>query len=142
MTAQQIKAYYNLISEKSLPDSEIRTRVEIIRIIERETGLEFKDTADFHSKVRAFIDRASDIGGIRLREDRQRRGWTIDTLAKILDISTRHLSRMESGQVSLSPSAFAFLHGDVNGKTESRIRRIGGADGTKNGHPATTPLGA
>jgi AraC-like DNA-binding protein len=139
MTTEQIKAYYIAIINKELDDSRLDERVEIIRILERETGLDFKNTADFKAKMNAFLARASDTCGTKLREERKRRGWSIETLAKILDMSPRHLARMEAGSVRLSRVAFEFLYGDGSEKTKSRIQRIGGADRGRNDHPATTP---
>lgn len=141
-TPEQIKALYGVIVNREISDSQLSERADIVRTLERETGMEFKDTADFKSKMDAFLARAANTGGFKLRDERQRRGWSISTLAKILDLSPRHLARIEAGQAPLSNGAFAFLHGDVNGKIKSRQNRLGGANVRKNAIPDTPQRGA
>ena len=138
MTPEQIKAYYNVIVNRKFDDAHLSERADIIRLIEKETGLEFKNTDDFKSKVDAFLARSSDTAGIKLREERQRRGWSVETLAKILTVSPRHLIRMEDGRSGLCRSAFGFLHGDMSEKTKSRIQRLGSVELHEDGIPATT----
>jgi len=83
------KRLYEIILNHELGDdsSGIQQRVEIIRELESITGKEFRNTAEFHQEVQAYIEnRGARVGtlGTRLRKARKRAGLTIKELATSL----------------------------------------------------------
>jgi len=61
---ERVKSLYSIIANSQLgndPES-LQTRVDIIRELERITRQDFKSTADFHSKINAWLmDKQSGI---------------------------------------------------------------------------------
>jgi len=108
---EKIKAYYSIFCENKLGDSPdaLQERVNIIRFLEKELKTEFKDTQDFHRKVDAFLMKKEKIGGTKLREIRNEKGWSQEVLAASLGCSCRHLNRMEQNHVPLSKNALRFV---------------------------------
>ena len=108
---EKIKAYYSIICENKLGDSPdaLQERVNIKRFLEKELKTEFKDTQDFHRKVKAFLMKKEKTGGTKLREIRNEKGWSQGALAGSLGCSCRHLNRMEQNNVPLSKNALRFV---------------------------------
>ena len=95
MSGQNIENYlrakrlYEIICNHELGDdsSGVQQRVDIIGELESITGKQFRNSAEFHQEVQAYIDnRGARIGplGTRLRKARKRAGLTIKELATSL----------------------------------------------------------
>ena len=112
--AEKIKRLYQTICKGELGDdpNSLQKRVDIIRYLEGELKTEFRDTKDFHEKIRAFLmyggkRRATE--GRRLKEARERLGWTQEQLAEALRVHRRTIIRFESNQYRLSRKALKWL---------------------------------
>lgn len=101
---------YAIICNKELGDDarSVNTRVDIIRELERITCSNFKDTADFHRTVSAFIMRESS-GGDRLRKFRKSKRWSQGELAIHLGVSQQFVAQMEAGKRPLSEKARSLI---------------------------------
>lgn len=54
-----------------------------------------------HRESRRFAREATALGG-RVRELRQRRGWTLEVAAEAMDLDLKHLQKVESGQINVT----------------------------------------
>ena len=73
-------------------------RVCIVRELEKITGKQFRNTAEFHREVGAYLARKSRIketDGGRLRRARKRAKLTIEVLAAELGVTERTIIRWE-----------------------------------------------
>jgi DNA-binding transcriptional regulator YiaG len=104
----RIRNLYCLIENGALPDSKILTRTLIVEQLENAVGLEFKDTADFHEKVDAFLRRGGRPGD-QLLAARKERHWSQRTLGSHLGVSCQFVKEMEKGRKSLSDKALVFI---------------------------------
>ena len=108
---KKIKTYYSIICKNKLGDNpdDFQTRINIIRLLEKELKTEFIDTQDFHRKGEAFFMKKERTGGTSLREIRNKNGWSQQALAYSLGCSCQHLNRMEQNKVPLSKKALRFV---------------------------------
>lgn len=105
---KQIKKLYRIIKENRLPDSQLDTRVNIVRYLEEVTGNDFKSTKDFHEKMERFLSSQSYTGN-ELKEARERKGWNQDALAFKLHTSRQYVGCMEKGTKPLNSKALRFI---------------------------------
>jgi ribosome-binding protein aMBF1 (putative translation factor) len=80
------KEPYKIICNHELGDdsSGVQQRVAIIRELESITGKDFRNTAEFHREVQAFIEKKGERVlslGVRLKKARKKKGWTQKQLA-------------------------------------------------------------
>jgi DNA-binding XRE family transcriptional regulator len=97
---ERAKRLYTIIVNGELGDDEDGTckRVCIIRELEGITHKDFRNTAEFHREVSAFLARKSRIketDGGRLRRARKRAKLTIKELAAELGVTKRTMIRWE-----------------------------------------------
>ena len=107
-TAERVRNLYRVIENGLLPDDDAWPRVAIVRELERLTGTEFGDTADFRAKVEAFILRGGQPGA-QLVEARKAKRWSQRALALSLGISQQFVAAMEKGRKPLTDKALAFI---------------------------------
>ena len=105
---ERVRNLYAIIVYESLPDGKIDTIVRIIETLERLTCSQFKDTADFHKKIGAFLVRKSSNGKL-LREFRKSKGWSQGDLAIHLAVSQQFVAKMESDKTPLTEAAHALI---------------------------------
>lgn len=85
----RVKELYEIICNRVLGDdsSGVQQKVEIIRELESITGKEFRNTAEFHQEVQAYIknkgERIASLGA-RIKRARKRKKWSLKELAKNL----------------------------------------------------------
>jgi DNA-binding transcriptional regulator YiaG len=111
---ERIKRLYQVICNGELGDDpgSLQRRVDIIRYLEGELKTEFRDTQDFHEKIRAFLmyggkKRATE--GRRLKEAREKLGWSQQKLAEALGVSRQTIIRFENNKYRLSRKALKWL---------------------------------
>lgn len=109
---EQALAYVALLGSDKIPyDSDgTQKRVEIVRLLERMTGKEFKNTADMKAKVNHFTA----FGGHRgedIKTARKMRGWSQADLGICLGISAQFVKEMEKGRKPLTDKAISFIEG-------------------------------
>lgn len=111
----RVKRLYTIIVNGELGDDEngLFNRVCIVRELEKITGKQFRDTAEFHREVSAFLAKKSRIketDGTRFRRARQRGGLTIKELAVELGVTKRTVIRWERNESPLSEIAVEWLN--------------------------------
>jgi len=109
------KNLYAIIVNGEMGDNEdsVCNRVCIIRELEGITHKDFRNTAEFHREVSAFLARKSRIketDGGRLRRARKRAKLTIKELAVELGVTKRTVIRWERNESPLSASAVEWLN--------------------------------
>jgi DNA-binding XRE family transcriptional regulator len=97
---ERAKRLYTIIVNRELGDDEdsVCKRVCIVRELEAITHKDFRNTAEFHREVSAFLVRKSRIketDGGRLRRARKRAKRTIEALAAELGVTERTVIRWE-----------------------------------------------
>jgi DNA-binding transcriptional regulator YiaG len=97
---ERAKRLYTIIVNRELGDDEdsVCKRVCIVRELEAITHKDFRNTAEFHREVSAFLVRKSRIketDGGRLRRARKRAKLTIKALAVELGVTERTVIRWE-----------------------------------------------
>ena len=88
-------------------------RVCIIRELEGITRKQFRNTAEFHREVSAFLARKSRIketDGARFRRARKRAKMTIKELADKIGVAKMTIIRWERNESPLSESAVEWLN--------------------------------
>jgi DNA-binding transcriptional regulator YiaG len=106
----EVKRMYGLIRDWVLPDNSngLQDRVNIVRRLERMTCSDFKDTADFHRKVSAFLAK-NDNNGTELRIKRKDLGWTLDRMGAYLGVSRQFVHQMELSRKPLNDKALELI---------------------------------
>lgn len=101
--------YFAIISNELMGDSpgELQARVDMIRQLEKITGKEFKNTADFIERMEKLFSASNQATA--LREERERLGWTQARLAAFLGVSQQMIAKMENGSKPLNLKALRFL---------------------------------
>jgi len=112
---ERVKRLYTIIVNGELGDDEdsLCKRVCIVRELEAITHKDFRNTAEFHREVSAFLARKSRIKeteGARFRRARRRAGLTIKELAVELGVTKRTVIRWERNESPLSASAVEWLN--------------------------------
>lgn len=112
---ERAKNLYGILANGEIGDDQNGTcnRFLIVRELERITGKEFRDTAQFHREVCAFMARKSrnhETEGGRFRRARQGAGLTIKQLACELGVTKRTVIRWERNESPLSASAVEWLN--------------------------------
>jgi len=112
---ERVRRLYTIIVNGELGDDEdsVMNRVCIIRELEAITHKDFRNTAEFHREVSAFLARKSRIketDGARLRRARKRAKLTIKALAVELGVTNRTVIRWEINESPLSASAVEWLN--------------------------------
>jgi DNA-binding transcriptional regulator YiaG len=112
---ERVKRLYTIIVNGELGDDEdsVCKRVCIIRELEGITHKGFRNTAEFHREVSAFLARKSRVketDGGRLRRARKRAKLTIKELAAELGVTKRTVIRWERNGSPLSASAVEWLN--------------------------------
>jgi ribosome-binding protein aMBF1 (putative translation factor) len=113
----RVSRLYAIIVNGELGDDEngLFNRVCIVRELEKITGKQFRDTAEFHREVSAFLAKKSRISesvGTQIRRARIRAGLTMKSLAKELKVSMKMVQRWElnvNGYVP-NPSVIEWLN--------------------------------
>ena len=83
------KELYEIICNHELGDdsSGVQQQVEIIRELESITGKDFRNTAEFHLEVQAYINKKGEriaSLGTRIRKARKRKKWSLKQLSQNL----------------------------------------------------------
>ena len=82
--------------------------------LERITGRQFRNTADFHREMEAFFTRGDRIWektGMRIHQARKKARLTQGGLAELLGVHKRTIIRWEKNEISPSPKALEWLNG-------------------------------
>ena len=120
------KNLYTIIVNRELGDDEdsVCKRVCIVRELEKITGKQFRNTAEFHREVGAYLARKSRIketDGARLRRARQRGGLTIKELAVELGVTKRTVIRWETNESPFADNAVEWLNKTLSDAPGSTI---------------------
>ena len=112
---ERVKRLYTIIVNGELGDDEdsVCKRVCIVRELEAITHKNFRNTAEFHREVNAYLARKSRIietDGGRLKRARKRAKLTIKELAAELAATKRTVIRWERNESPLSASAVEWLN--------------------------------
>jgi DNA-binding transcriptional regulator YiaG len=112
---ERARRLYTIIVNRELGDDEdsVMNRVCIIRELEGITHKNFRNTAEFHREVSAFLARKSRIKeteGARFRRARKRAKLTIKALAVQLGVTKRTVIRWERNESPFSASAVEWLN--------------------------------
>ena len=109
---ERARNLYTIIVNGELGDDEdsVFKRVCIVRELEKITGKQFRNTAEFYREVSAFLARKSKIKesvGTQIRHARIKAGLTMKGLAKELGVSTKMVQRWELNVNGYAPSPAA-----------------------------------
>jgi DNA-binding XRE family transcriptional regulator len=112
---ERAKNLYGIIVNGEIGNDQNGTcsRFMVVRELEKITGKEFRDTAQFHREICAFIARKSRVNeteGTRFRHARQRAELTIKGLAIALGVTKRTVIRWERNESPLSEIAIEWLN--------------------------------
>ena len=123
---ERAKRLYAIIVNRELGDDEDGTckRVCIIRELEAITHKDFRNTAEFHREVSAYLARKSRIketDGGRLRRARKRAKLTIKELAVELGVTKRTVIRWETNESPFADNAVEWLNKTLSDAPGSRI---------------------
>jgi DNA-binding transcriptional regulator YiaG len=109
---ERARNLYTIIVNRELgcDEDSVMKRVCIIRELEGITHKDFRDTAEFHREVSAFLARKGRIKesvGTQIRHARIKAGLTMKGLAKELGVSTKMVQRWELNVNGYAPSPAA-----------------------------------
>jgi DNA-binding XRE family transcriptional regulator len=101
---------YRLIDVGCLTDDSNGTqdKVNIIRRLEEITGQEFKNTEDFHAKMKDYF-KSDEKQGKKLHDFRQERRWSLATLGAYIGVSRQFAYQMERGRKPLNDKALQII---------------------------------
>jgi len=141
---ERAKRLYEIIVNRELGDDEncMCNRVCIVGELESITGKKFRNTAEFHREVGAFLarkNRDTESIGTRIRRARKKSGLTMRGLAKELGVSEKMIQRWElnaDGYVP-NPAVMEWLNKTLSNGPESTTSENGphGETGLKNDPP-------
>jgi len=123
---ERAKRLYAIIVNRELGDDEdsVCKRVCIIRELEAITHKDFRNTAEFHREVSAYLARKSRIketDGARLRRARKRAKLTIKELAVELGVTKRTVIRWETNESPFADNAVEWLNKTLSDAPGSTI---------------------
>lgn len=112
--AERAKNLYTIIVNGELGDDAqgVAMRVEIIGELEKITKKQFRNTAEFHREVSAFLARKSRVketAGTRLQRARKKAGMTIRALAAVFNVTKMTVIRWEQNKHPLPPSVIEWM---------------------------------
>lgn len=112
---ERAKDLYTIIVRGELRDDEdsVCKQVCIVRELEGITGRQFRNTAEFHRGVSAFLARKSNVReteGGRLRRARKKAKLTIQKLADELGVVKMTIIRWEQNKQPMSKRAMEWLN--------------------------------
>lgn len=97
-----IKKLYEAIKSREI------VNVEAVKCLERITGTNFKNTRDFHNKMKNFLEK-HDYRGVDLRRARKLTEMDRGELANWLGVSKHKIKQMETNKKALSREALDFI---------------------------------
>jgi DNA-binding transcriptional regulator YiaG len=113
LVVERVKYLYKTVCDKKLGNNpkSVQRRIAIVRELEASLGTDFRDTQDFHFKVRSFLARGATEGaGDQLKKAKKDMGLSQIEMAKVLKCSQQLVSKMEKGKVKLSRKAVEFIN--------------------------------
>jgi len=111
---EKIQYFYHLISNKFFPDdpTSFQKRVNIIKFLEETTKYEFKNTKDFHQKMKLYLS-GYQLAGKDLKKIRKQSKLTQSELAKQFGISRPYVIMMEKNKKPLNQRALNFIKSNL-----------------------------
>jgi len=110
MAESIVKKGYDFILNQqcfSDPHSLLR-RTVVIEWLEKEIGCKFRNTEEFHQKVKNFLLSEKSTGE-KLKEARKKKGWSQHTLGLHLSVSKQYIKEIELNRKPLNKKALQFL---------------------------------
>ena len=112
---ERVKDLYTILVNGEIGDDEngVCNRVLMVRELEQITCKQFRNTAEFHREVSAFLARKSRINetdGNKIRRARKQTDLTMKELAIELGVAKRTVIRWEMNKSPLSVKAVEWLN--------------------------------
>jgi DNA-binding XRE family transcriptional regulator len=121
---QRVKDLYAIICNRELPDSKIQERTNIVRELERITGRDFRNTAEFHHLVADYIKRQEGkriSTGKMIRNKRKAMGWKQADLAAHLGVTPRQVIYYENDYTPPTKRLLEWLNSETSHMGKSEI---------------------
>jgi transcriptional regulator with XRE-family HTH domain len=110
LTPEEIKALYDRICSFADMGDRSGDGWMDVRALEIAMNADFKDTADFHYKVKSFLSKGRpESACMQLKKSRKKMGWKQIQLANMLGCSQQFVANMENGKSPLTKRAISFI---------------------------------